>query len=100
MAKNRARDARRVAKSVRTHEKTMAAYGNAALSVMKDPAHFLKPEGVRDPKSRSAKVDLQYNKGLISQNERQLERLEMGVNSYNKGEEPFHKGLMKPQGKG
>jgi len=29
MAKNRARDARRVAKSIRTHEKTMDAYSNA-----------------------------------------------------------------------
>jgi hypothetical protein len=30
MAKNRARDARRVAKSIRTHDATMEAYGNAS----------------------------------------------------------------------
>jgi len=100
MARNRARDARRVAKSVRTHEKTMAAYGRAAISAMKDPAHFLKPEGVRDPNSPSAKVDLQYNKGLITQKERQMDRFEMGINAYtNDKKETFHKGLLKPLGK-
>lgn len=40
MPKNRARDARRVAKSIRTHEATMAAYGSAATGSMRDPAHF------------------------------------------------------------
>ena len=97
MAKNRARDARRVAKSIRTHEATMSAYGNAAVAAMKDPTHFLKPEGVRDPNSRSAKVDRQYNKGLITEKERQQERFESGIYHYtNKGQETFHKGLLKP----
>ena len=97
MAKNRSRDARRVAKSIRTHEATMAAYGNAAVASMTDPTHFLKPESVRLTTSRSAKVDKQRAKGLITQKEQQQERFEQGFLAYtHEGKETFHKGLLKP----
>ena len=53
MAKNRARDARRVAKSIRTHEKTMAAYG-AASKKAKDKNNELWDEDYpQEPKRDS-----------------------------------------------
>lgn len=97
MAKNRARDARRVAKSIRTHEKTMAAYGSAVIGAMKDPTHFLKPESVRLTTSPSAKIDKQRAKGLITDKEASEEKFEVGIKAYaDEGKETFHKGLLKP----
>lgn len=97
MPKNRARDARRVAKSIRTHEATMAAYGSAATGSMRDPAHFLKPESVRLTTSRGSKIDKQRGKGLITDKEANDERFEMGIKAYvDEGKETFHKGLLKP----
>ncbi len=101
MAKNRARDARRVAKSIRTHQATMAAYGAAAISQpsnsVGDPAHFLKPESVRLVGSSGSKIDKQRRKGLITDKEANSERFEAGLKSYlYEGKETFHKGLLKP----
>jgi hypothetical protein len=97
MAKNRARDARRVAKSIRTHEKTMAAYGSAVVSNMKDPAHFVKPTSVMISGSRESKIAKQRSKGLVTDREANDERFEAGIKSYvDEGKETFHKGLLKP----
>jgi hypothetical protein len=97
MAKNRARDARRVAKSIRTHEATMAAYGSAVVSNMQDPTHFVKPTSVMISGSKESKIAKQRSKGLITDREANYERFESGIKSYvDEGKETFHKGLLKP----
>lgn len=107
---NRARDARRVAKSIRTHEATMAAYGkassNAGQSLSSTITHpneagtgmttskesypsavlHTRPESVRRTTSRSSKVDAQRKKGLLTQGEAAMEKLEIQIKSdYGKG---------------
>lgn len=102
MAKNRARDARRVAKSIRTHEKTMAAYGAAAAGSGQDVwKRFLKPESVRLTTSPGSKVEKQRTRGLLTDNEASEEQVHIGIKAYSdEGKETFHKGLLKPTGKG
>jgi len=106
MAKNRARDARRVAKSIRTHQETMAAYGAASIggrpgnlsSTIQHPNSSgtgmtssketypsavlrTRPESVRLTTSRASKVDKQRSKGLITQGEAAHEKLEIQIKS-------------------
>lgn len=101
MAKNRARDARRVAKSIRTHEKTMQAYSNAVLggrpgnlsstiqhpnasgsamvtSMESYPSSVLhmRSETVRSTSSPASKIDRQKKKGLLTQGEAHMEKFE------------------------
>jgi len=101
MAKNRARDARRVAKSIRTHEKTMQAYSNAVSggrpgnlsSTIQHPnasgsamvtskesypnaVLHMRPESVRLTTSRTSKIDRQRKKGLLTQGEASMEKFE------------------------
>lgn len=101
---NRARDARRVAKSIRTHEATMAAYGQASsgagslsstvthpndagtgLTTSKEsyPSAVLRtrPESVRLTSSPASKVDKQQKKGLLTQGEAAGEKLEIQIKS-------------------
>jgi|LauGreDrversion4_2_1035121.scaffolds.fasta_scaffold198647_2 hypothetical protein len=111
MAKNRARDARRVAKSIRTHQATMAAYGAASMggrpgnlsSTIQHPNSsgtgmtsskesypsavlHTRPESVRLTTSRASKVDKQRKKGLLTQGEASMEKLEIQIKSdYEKG---------------
>lgn len=106
---NRARDARRVAKSVRTHEKTMQAYGNAAASNLGNnftstitipneantglttsketypsAVAWAAPKSVRHPNSLRAKIDRQHKKGLITQGEAATEKLEIHLSGKDK----------------
>jgi hypothetical protein len=101
MAKNRARDARRVAKSIRTHQATMAAYGAASMggrpgnlsSTIQHPNSsgtgmtsskesypsavlHTRPESVRLTTSRASKIDKQRSKGLLTQGEASMEKFE------------------------
>ena len=101
MAKNRARDARRVAKSIRTWQTTMQAYSNASAggrpgklsSTIQHPNSdgtgmtsskesypsavlHTRPESVRLTTSRASKIDKQRSKGLLTQGEASMEKFE------------------------
>ena len=101
---NRARDARRVAKSIRTHQATMAAYDTATRgagnlqSTITHPKESgdgmttsresyssavlrTKPESVRTTTSPASKVDKQRKKGLPTQGEASQEKLEIQIKS-------------------
>jgi hypothetical protein len=91
----RERDARRTAKAVRDHQETMAAFGRASLANEQDYrntagknnsalpsnasiATWAHPENVRVGQDNPhRKIDAQRKKGLITQGEAAMEKLEV-----------------------
>jgi hypothetical protein len=96
--RRREKDSRRVAKSIRTHQETMDAYGAAAAGSGQDVwKRFLKPESVRLTTSPGSKVEKQRTRGLLTDKEASEEQVHIGIKAYSdEGKETFHKGLLKP----
>jgi hypothetical protein len=106
---------RRVAKSVRTHQATMAALGNAALNNVGNLSHsqnhpddtgrmtnsnqiysgyslWRKPKSVSIVGSADQKIDRQQRKGLITQGEASSEKLENGLRNPGSFHSPVNAG--------